>query len=67
MAHCPTYTTDPNMVPLNIASDRVYDFLLGFIAEMTTIFPDEFVHTVRPHSPLCSQPPVKLTSRHGRD
>ena len=48
VAHCPTYTTDPNMVPLNIASDRVYDFLLGFIAEMTKIFPDEFVHTVRP-------------------
>jgi hypothetical protein len=48
VAHCPTYTTDPNMVPLNIASDRVYDFLLGFIAEMAQIFPDEFVHTVRP-------------------
>lgn len=45
VAHCPTYTTDPNMVPLNIASDRVYDFLLGFIAEMAQIFPDEFVHT----------------------
>ncbi len=60
VAHCPTYTTDPNMVPLNIASDRVYDFLLGFIAEMAKIFPDEFVHTVR----LLPLPTLFATTRY---
>jgi hexosaminidase len=44
VADCPSYTTDINMIPLNIASDRVYDFLLNFLSEMTTIFPDEFMH-----------------------
>jgi hypothetical protein len=47
VADCPTYTTDINMIPLNIAEDRVYNFLLGFISEMSRIFPDEFIHTVK--------------------
>jgi len=64
VAHCPTYTTDPNMVPLNIASDRVYDFLLGFIAEMTKIFPDEFVHTVRPLPTLFPTTRYQLSEAH---
>jgi hypothetical protein len=52
VADCPSYTTDINMIPLNIASDRVYDFLLNFLSEMTTIFPDEFMHFVRACPPL---------------
>jgi len=46
MAHCPNYTTDVNAIPLNIASDRVYELLFGFMDEMTAVFPDEFIHTV---------------------
>jgi len=45
MAHCPNYTTDVNAIPLNIASDRVYELLFGFMDEMTAVFPDEFIHT----------------------
>jgi hexosaminidase len=45
VANCPKYTTDINMIPLNIASDRVYDLLVDFIDEMTSVFPDEFIHT----------------------
>jgi len=45
VANCPTYTTDINTIPLNVASDDMYNFLLAFFSEMSTIFTDEFIHT----------------------
>jgi hexosaminidase len=46
VANCPTYTTDINTIPLNVASDDMYNFLLAFFSEMSTVFTDEFIHTV---------------------
>jgi len=44
-AYCPSYTTDINAIPLNVSSDKMYEVLRGFMAEMSTIFTDEFIHT----------------------
>jgi hexosaminidase len=44
IAKCPSYSANINNIPLNPTLQHTYDVIRGFLTEMSTLFPDQYIH-----------------------
>ncbi len=46
VAKCPSWASDVNFWALNPVANSTFDFFYAFLTEMTTLFIDDYIHTV---------------------